>query len=119
MYYTTKQHQASITIRPARAQDAAALRQLAQRDSATLPDGDLLVGIAGEELRAAVSIQNGAAISDPFQRSGELVKLLSARAVQLRGAGGARGARSRLRRVFGGDRRSLAPQPAGTLRAFE
>ena len=87
MYYTRQDHEASITIRPARANDAEALRRIAQRDSASVPDGRLLVAAADGELRAAVSITNGEGIADPFHPSAGLARLLSARAAQLRGSG--------------------------------
>jgi hypothetical protein len=119
MYYKHRErHEASITIRPARADDAEALRRLAERDSATVPDGRLLVAIADGEVRAAVSIVGGEGISDPFHPSAGLARLLAARAAQLRDRRD--GLRARLDRVLrrrGGAR--LSPQPAGTLRAIE
>ncbi len=85
MYYTRNNTSPPITIRPARADEGEALGRLAQLDSAELPRGELLVALMGEELVAAVSIERGEAIADPFRPSVGLVKLLSARATQLRG----------------------------------
>ncbi len=98
MYYTRQDDEASITIRPARANDAEALRRIAQRDSASVPDGRLLVAVADGELRAAVSIAGGERIADPFHPSAGLARLLSARAAQLRGRGD--GLRARLNRLL-------------------
>lgn len=118
MYYTRNNTPAPpITIRPAHPGEGKALRRLAQLDSAELPRGELLVALMGEELVAAVSIERGEAIADPFRPSAGLVKLLSARAAQLRGARRP-GPLSRLRR-HGRRASSLASQPAGTLRALD
>ncbi len=42
----------------------------------------------GEELWAAVELDSGAAIADPFRPSGELVELLRFRAERIRGGAG-------------------------------
>ena len=121
MYYKHATHtQDSITIRHAQPEDGAALRRLAGRDSAEMPEGAMLVALVGEELRAAVPVGGGEAIADPFHPTGEIVRLLTARAAQMR-PGAARGPRGGLRRLVGTKRRrpALAPQPVGTLRAFE
>jgi hypothetical protein len=74
----------SITIRSASAADAAELTRLAQRDSAVVPDGEILVAEADGALRAAVAIDSGLAIADPFHRTADLVELLRTRAERLR-----------------------------------
>lgn len=102
MYHTSTQHrtqddtQESITIRLAREHDGPALARLAERDSARVPAGELLVALVGERMRAAVAIHSGETIADPFHPSEELRRLLIARSAQLRGASG-RGRRPRLR----------------------
>ncbi len=83
MYHTTHT-QPEITIRPASLDDRKALFRLAQLDSAQLPEGDLLVAAIGDEIRAAMSVQSGNAIADPFHHSAELVRMLSLRVDQLR-----------------------------------
>ena len=115
MYYKHETDQTpSITIRHARTKDHAELVRLAGRDSAELPSGELLVAAVGGELRAAVSIERGETIADPFHPTSELVRLLTA---QLRPAAGGRG--SGLGSILGRRRgRAIAPQPAGTLRAL-
>ena len=76
----------AILIREARATDHAALRTLSQRDSARPPAQPLLVAERGGELRAAISLADGAVVADPFERTAELVELLEARAAHLRQA---------------------------------
>jgi hypothetical protein len=66
----------TLTIRRADASDTGALVQLAALDSASPPAGDALLAEVGGELWAAVEIDSGAAIADPFRPSGELVDLL-------------------------------------------
>ena len=75
----------ALTIRRASAADAFALRRLATIDSAAPPTGDVLLAEMGDELWAAVSIETGAAIADPFRPSGELVDLLRFRAASAGG----------------------------------
>jgi hypothetical protein len=74
----------TFTIRRASAEDAAAIFRLAALDSASPPTGDLLVAEVEGELWAAVEIDSGAAIADPFRPSGELVELLHFRAARIR-----------------------------------
>jgi hypothetical protein len=74
-----------ITIRPARSADASALANLAARDSAQIPSVPVLVAEANGELRAALSLYDGAAIADPFTHTVWMVQLLHTRAAQLRG----------------------------------
>ena len=119
MYYKHETSESgSITIRHACPEDADAIARLAQRDSADVPAGDLLVASVGGELRAAVSIERGETIADPFHPTSELVRLLTARSAQL--CIGANGNRGRLATLLRGrrDRTALSPQPAGTLRAL-
>jgi hypothetical protein len=87
MYHTTAHitHSEDITIRLASPAQADQVRRIAERDSARVPSGDLLVAVVGDEVRAAVSIGSGEAVADPFQRTDGLVSLLSERAAQLRG----------------------------------
>jgi hypothetical protein len=75
----------ALTIRRATATDAFALRRLAAIDSAAPPTGDVLLAEMGDELWAAVSIDNGAAVADPFRPSGDIVELLRFRAERLAG----------------------------------
>ena len=74
----------ALTIRRATAADAFALRRLAAIDSASPPTGDVLLAEMGNELWAAISIESGAAIADPFRPSRDLVDLLRFRAERMR-----------------------------------
>jgi hypothetical protein len=75
----------TLTIRPADAADAGALFRLAALDSAYPPTGDMLIAEVGDELWAAIDVDTGDTIADPFRPSGELVDLLRLRASLLNG----------------------------------
>jgi hypothetical protein len=68
-----------IEIRMSSEEDAAGVARLAQLDSACAPEGPLLLAEVGGELRAAVSLERGEAIADPFHRTSDLVHLLEFR----------------------------------------
>jgi hypothetical protein len=76
----------ALTIRRAWPDDAPALRRLAGLDSGAVPAAPVLLALAGGEMRAAVSLRDGAAISDPFRPSLAALELLRIRAGQLTGA---------------------------------
>src|SRR5436309_2291161 len=69
-----------ITIRLAGADDAHALSRLAVLDSARAPAGDVLVAELRGELLAALPLDGGRAIADPFHPTADLVALLELRA---------------------------------------
>ena len=73
-----------LTLRLANPADAPALDHLAQLDSAHVPGGTVLLAEVGTRVWAAVSVDDGAAVADPFRPTGELVALLHERARQLR-----------------------------------
>jgi hypothetical protein len=75
----------SIAIRPFADSDARAVRAVAQRDSSTVPAGVLLVAEVDGEVRAALSLDSGEVVADPFAPSAALVDLLRTRARQLHG----------------------------------
>jgi hypothetical protein len=75
----------TLTIRRASDSDGVALHNLAELDSAREPRGDVLVAEVGSELWAAVEVESGAAVADPFRPSGDLVELLRFRAGVMRG----------------------------------
>jgi hypothetical protein len=74
----------ALTIRRADTTDAFALRRLATLDSSDPPTGEVLLAEVGDELWAAISVDTGHAVADPFRPSGDLVDLLSLRARLLR-----------------------------------
>jgi len=75
-----------VTLRYAAANDAAGLRWLADLDGAKAPSGPVLVAEVDGRLRAALPLDGGGAIADPFHRGTELIALLRLRARQLRAA---------------------------------
>ena len=75
-----------ITIRPAYADDEAAIRRLAALDSAPVPRGALVLAEVEGELRVAVSSDGRKAIADPFHRTLELVTLVRDYAVHVSAA---------------------------------
>ncbi len=74
----------ALTIRPAFPDDREALERLAQLDSSPVPDGALLLAEVDGAIVAALSIEGGIAIADPFRPTAALVALLAQRAAQLR-----------------------------------
>jgi hypothetical protein len=66
--------------------DAEALDRLAQLDSRRAPRGAVIAAEVGGEIWAAVSIDDGHTVADPFRPTGELTALLLERARQLRRA---------------------------------
>src|SRR3954471_9307137 len=77
---------ADLVIRHARPDDADALATLAQLDSSRAPRGDVLVADVQGELWAAVSVDDGHAVANPFRPSGELTFRLSEHARERHGA---------------------------------
>lgn len=76
--------EASVTIRLARPSDEQALQRLAELDSRRVPGGEILVAALGDELAAALSLDGGEPVADPFLPASGLVALLGVRAQQLR-----------------------------------
>jgi hypothetical protein len=75
----------TVVIRAARGSDGPALRRLADLDSRDhVPAGDLLVAEADHEVVAALSVDTGERIADPFRRTADVVDLLAYRARRLR-----------------------------------
>ncbi len=71
---------ASITIRPAYAADDSSIAMLAALDSSEVPSSPLLLAEVDGQLRAALSVNDGSVIADPFFPSVHLVELLSSHA---------------------------------------
>jgi hypothetical protein len=85
-----------LRIRMAVSTDVAALSRLAQLDSAPSPEPvPMLVAEVAGELRAALPLDGGRAIADPFQRTGELVAMLVDRARAIEPSAPRRAARRR------------------------
>jgi hypothetical protein len=76
----------SLTIRVATPDDEIALVRLAETDSSRIPTGTVLVAEVGGELWAALSLDDGHGVSDPFRPSAEALWMLTERRRQLRPA---------------------------------
>jgi len=72
-----------VTLRYAGAADGQRLAQLAELDSSLAPRGATLVAEVDGRLRAALPLDGGHPIADPFHRGAELIELLRMRARQL------------------------------------
>ena len=79
-----------LTLRLATEDDAGRLRRLAQLDSARVPSGPVLIAEVEGRLQAALPLEAGPPIADPFRRSADLVALLRMRAAQMSEAPGQR-----------------------------
>ena len=65
-----------ITIRQATSDDAFALRRLAALDDARALRGEVLLAEHAGDIRAALSLETGRAIANPFAPTAELVEML-------------------------------------------
>ena len=71
----------TIVIRPAEGiEDTVALRSLSQLDSKSILAGPALLAEVDGETRAALSLQDGRIVADPFHPTADLAALLQARA---------------------------------------
>ena len=76
----------TVIIRVALGSDGAAIRRLAELDSAPVPAGDLLVAESDGALVAAHAPVTGATIADPFRHTAQVVELLQLRGSMMRAA---------------------------------
>ena len=65
-----------VLVRPARSVDADDLRVLAALDSAAPLTGDIVLAESDGEVAAAMSLDTGAVVADPFVPTAHLVELL-------------------------------------------
>ncbi|HEX7298124.1 MAG TPA: hypothetical protein VF257_03895 [Solirubrobacteraceae bacterium] len=70
----------SLTIRHAHGADASALVRLAALDSSRVPSGELLIAELDGRLVAALSVDTGAVIADPFEHTTAIVDSLRVQA---------------------------------------
>jgi hypothetical protein len=71
-----------IVIRRCTRADRAAVLELAALNDRHPPQGESLLAFVGDELRAAISLQSGATVADPFRSTEDVVELLRLRALQ-------------------------------------
>jgi hypothetical protein len=81
----------NVVIRTADAGDVLALMNLSDLDSQPLPAGRVLVAEVDGQIRAALSVESGRVIADPFQSTVNLRALLRLRADQLQSSSNRRG----------------------------
>jgi hypothetical protein len=96
-----------LSIRYATPDDVIALERLAKLDSRRPPRGVVLLADVEGALWAAISLDDGHLIADPFRPSGELAFMLAQRARAIRRA--ERGRMDRLPRVWPAHRADEAP----------
>ena len=78
--------QPAITIRRSTPQDTTTIERLAALVSRRAPSGDALLAFSGDELRAAMPIDDpGDPIADPFEHTAAIIDLLKIRAAHLQG----------------------------------
>jgi hypothetical protein len=70
----------TIAIRPAAADEAADVRRLAYLDSQRPLRGEVLLALQDASPVAAVSLEDGRLVADPFRRTADVVELLRLRA---------------------------------------
>jgi hypothetical protein len=69
-----------LTIRLSRRGDERSLQRLAALDSKRPPSGRVLLAEVDRELWAAVGVDDGRAVADPFRPSGDVLEMLRMRA---------------------------------------
>ncbi len=83
-HHTARTTAAAVAVRPATEADITTLVELAGLDSAPVPAGTVLIAEVGGTPQAAIGIENGAIVADPFRRTGAAVRVLRAHAAQAR-----------------------------------
>ena len=88
MFRTAAPHdQSALTIRRLGGADAADLERLAQRDSAESPAGTVYGAVGPDgSLLAAISLETGRLVADPFRHTAGAANLLRVWAGQLDGS---------------------------------
>ena len=83
MHRETDTETPQLTVRRAGPADSAALVRLAALDSAAIPSGPVLVADIEGELVAALPLEGGRSIADPFQHTSAALEMLQLRAAQV------------------------------------
>ena len=73
-----------LTVRALGPEDTEAVRLLAALDGQHVPKGPALVAEVDREIVAALPLDGGRALADPFRPTAHMVELLKVRAEQLR-----------------------------------
>jgi hypothetical protein len=86
-----------IGLRLCRVHDQEALVRLSQLEGRELPAGSFVVAVVAGSIVAALPLEGGAPLADPFRATAQILPLLELRAAQLTGA--ERGTRRQRRAV--------------------
>jgi hypothetical protein len=78
-----ERHGHDVVIREAEAADVLAMMRLGDLDSKAVPGGRLLVAEVHGRVQAALALDGGQVLADPFEPTSHLVALLQLRAAQL------------------------------------
>jgi hypothetical protein len=73
-----------LTLRSFQERDIDGIRRLAQLDSKRVPSGPVLVAEVGGNVVAALPLDGGPALADPFRPTASIVEILQMRAAQLK-----------------------------------
>ena len=96
MTATTALSPSSLVMRAARGSDGDALARLARLDSKPVPRGELLVAEVDGMILAALQLDDGVVLANPFQPTAGLVALLELRAGRTKRRHARRGLAERL-----------------------
>ena len=72
----TPQALAPLTVRVAAPDDELAVRRLAELDSSRPPSGRVLLAVVGTEPVAALAVETGTVVADPFRPTEDVVAVL-------------------------------------------
>lgn len=89
----------AVELRPARAADDRVARQLAELDDAAELEGPVLLAVVGGRAVAAIALDDGRVVADPFVPTAHAVALLRLRAGHLSHVSARRRPRIRLPRL--------------------
>ena len=98
--------EAPVALRPVREDDQVVVERLATLDARPAPQGEVLLALVDGEPVAALSLEDGAVVANPFAPTAGAVELLQVRAQRLQSARGA--AVRRARRRWAQGRRAAA-----------
>ena len=73
----------TITIRPAGPADVAVIADLSQLDSQRAPTGDVMIAFHDDVAVAAISVDTGQVVADPFRPTISTVELLRTSAARV------------------------------------
>jgi hypothetical protein len=76
--------EAAVALRPVREDDHGAVARLAALDSRPAPTGEVLLALVDDRPVAALSLEDGSVVADPFAPAAGAVELLQVRAERLR-----------------------------------